>query len=258
MNARHTTNAGLIAAVATLGVVLAGCSDANGSDATSTGGASDVTSASAPTSAGATSAATLPSGAQKVGEIAEGGLTPGRYALPPVGPGNKQFAVVDIPDGYATWGPFIYANKPAEPEDPLAIGLWVVTGVYLNPCAESREVPTASVGATFDALVRQRLTSATMLRNVDLGGYRGIYVEVTTPTDRDYTRCDDAELNLWEGRPEGGYWTREPGMVERLWILDVDGQPMVIQMAVPPSATDPQIHALTDIVEAATFETPDP
>lgn len=257
MHTRHTTHRRTLVTLAVIAAALAGCSDANSGDTASTGRAGDATSASAPTSAGATSATTLPSGAQKVGEIAEGGLTPGRYALPPVGPGKKPFAVVDIPDGYATWGPFIYASKPAEPEDPLAIGLWVVTGVYLNPCAESNEVPTTSVGAIVDALVRQRLTSAARLREVDLAEYRGKYVEVTTPTDRDYARCDDAELNLWEGRPEGGYWTREPGMVERLWILDVDGQPMVIQMAVPPSATDPQIHALTHIVEAATFETPD-
>ena len=44
-------------------------------------------------------------------------------------------------------------------------------------------------------------------------------------------------MNLWEARPDGGYWTRMPGMVNRLWILDVDGQPMVIHLAVPPSAT---------------------
>ena len=51
-------------------------------------------------------------------------------------------------------------DKPAEPEDPLAIGLWVIIGVWLNPCAESNETsPTAVVGIA-DAFVRQRLTSA--------------------------------------------------------------------------------------------------
>jgi hypothetical protein len=47
-----------------------------------------------------------------------------------------------------------------------------------------------------------------------------------------------------------------PGLVSSLWILDVDGQTMMIHLAVPPSATAPQIHAMTDIVEAATFEAP--
>jgi hypothetical protein len=135
--------------------------------------------------------------------------------------------------------------------------LWVITGVYLNPCAQSNEVPARTVRATADALLRQRLTSATRPREVNLAGYHGLYMEVITPTDLDYGTCDDAEVNLWEGRPDGGYWTRTPGMVNRLWILDVDGQPMTIHMAVPPSATAPQIHELTDVVEAATFKSPD-
>jgi hypothetical protein len=218
--------------------------------------ADDTASAATPTEETKTAPRQTPHGLQIVGEIAEGELTPGRYALPPVGPVDEPFAVVDIPTGYGTFGPFIYADKPAEPDDPLAIGLWAITGVYLSPCAQSNEVPVSNVGALFDALADQRLTSSTRSREFDLAGHHGIYVEVTTPTDLDYSTCNDAELNLWEGRPDGGYWTRTPGMVERLWIVDVDGRPMVIAMAVPPSATGPQIHALTSIVQAAAFRTP--
>ena len=46
-------------------------------------------------------------------------------------------------------------------------------------------------------------------------------------------------------------------MVEKLWITAVDDKPIVIHMAVPPSATGSQIHAMTDIVEGVTFKTPD-
>jgi hypothetical protein len=245
-----------VASIGLLAGVLAGCSDATKSDEASTAGADRVTSTASTTSSGAaTPAATETSSGHKiVGEISGGALKPGGYALPPMGPLDEPFAVVDIPAGYTSWETFIEAEKPAEPEDPLMIGLWVITGVYLNPCAESNEVAPRSVRATADAFLQQRLTSTTGPREVDLAGYHGLYMEITTPTDLDYGACDDAELNLWEGRPVGGYWTRMPGMVNRLWILDVDGQPMVIQMAVPPSATGPQIHAMTDIVEAATFE----
>jgi hypothetical protein len=247
-----------MAALAIIAGVLAGCADATNNGDASTRDSGDLTSASVTTPTGETNTAgtQTPSGVRVVSEIPDGALKPGRYALPPVGPLNEPVAVVDIPAGYGTWGPFIYADKPAEPEDPLSIGLWVVTGVYMNPCAESNEVSPRSVRATADALLQQRLTSATRPRDVDLAGYHGLYMEVMTPTNLDYGTCDDAEVNLWEGRPDGGYWTRMPGMVERLWILDVEGQPMVIHMAVPPSATGPQIHALTDVLEAATFETP--
>src|SRR5262249_39286974 len=152
------------------------------------------------------------------------------------GPGNQPLAVVDIGAGYSSWAFFVEADEPVEPGDPLMIGLWVMTGVYLNPCAGSNEVSPRSVRATADALVQQKQTSASKPRPVDLAGYHGLYLEVTTPMDLDYATCADGEVNLWEGRPDGNYWTLMPGMVNRLWILDVDGQPMAIHMAVPPSA----------------------
>lgn len=257
MHTRHKTHRRTLVTLAVIAAALAGCSDANSGDTASTGRAGDATSASAPTtSAGATSATTLPSGARRSAKL------------------------LRRPHARAVRAPACWPRQEAVRGGRHSRRICHLGAVHLREQAGGARGPACdravgrhrrlpepvrgvergahhSVGAIVDALVRQRLTSATRLREVDLAGYRGKYVEVTTPTDRDYARCDDAELNLWEGRPEGGYWTREPGMVERLWILDVDGQPMVIQMAVPPSATDPQIHALTHIVEAATFETPD-
>jgi hypothetical protein len=81
--------------------------------------------------------------------------------------------VVDIPAGYSSWEAFIEADKPAEPEDPLMLGLWVVTGVYLNPCAQSAKVRPRSVRATADAFLQQRLTSSTRPQEVDVGATTG-------------------------------------------------------------------------------------
>ena len=259
MHTRRTTQAGLIAAVATLAVALAGCSDAGSGGERSERDSGPSSSSPATTATGDTDTARArtPSGATIIGGSPKEALPPGRYALPPVGRLDKPFAVVDIPAGYSGWEGFIEANQPVEPGDPLMLGLWDITGVYLNPCAQSNEVPSRSVRATADAFLRQRLTSTTRPREIDLAGHHGLYLEVTSPKKLDYGACDDAEVNLWEGRPEGGYWTRMPGMVNKLWILDVDGQPMAIHVAVPPSATGPQVRAMTDIVEAATFETPE-
>ena len=231
-----------VAAAILLAAALAGCSDATDRGEASTRDSVDVTSASATTTTGDTdtAGARTPSGATIVSELPDDALQPGRYALPPLGPLNEPLVVVDIPAGYSKWGPFIEADKPTETEDPMMLGLWTITGVYLNPCAQSNEVEPRSVPGTADAFLHQRLTSPTRPQEVDVAGYHGLYMEVTAPTDLDYGSCDDAEVNLWEGRPEGGYWTRMPGMVNKLWILDVDGQPMVIHLAMPPSATGPR------------------
>ena len=260
MHAPHTTATGLVAALAALAAVLAGCTDTAKSGLASprSGDATSPSPTSSTSSTGDADARTqTPSGATIITEIADSALERGRYALPPIGRLHEPFAVVSLPSGYSNWGNFIYANEPVENDDPLEFALWDINGVYMNPCAMSDEVSTRSVDAIADALVRQPLTSASRPRGVTLAGYHGLYMEVTTPTGFNYSKCDDAELNLWEGRPDGGYWTWMPGMVERLWILDVDGRTMVIHLAVPPSATDPQIRAMTDIIEAATFETPE-
>ena len=61
---------------------------------------------------------------------APGELRPGRYALPAIGRRKAMLGVVDLPDGYQSWGPFVFADKPDEPDDPLALGLWAVTGIH--------------------------------------------------------------------------------------------------------------------------------
>ena len=104
-----------------------------------------------------------------------------------------------------------------------------------------------------DAFLRQRVTSVTKPRPVTLAGYDGLYLEIKAPTKLDYSHCNDAELNFWESTPAGERWTRMPGMRDRLWILDVDGQPMVLAMFVPPSATDRQVEQIADIVQDARF-----
>jgi len=256
MHARRTTKRGMFAALAAL-MVLAGCSDATDTGEPSARDSDDLTpsSTTSPTADTTAAATQTPSGAAIVGEIPDGALQPGRYALPPLGAIDEPYAVVHVPAGYRSWYSFIEAVEPVEPGDPLMLGLWAITGVYLNPCTESNEVPATSVRATVDAFLQQRFTSPSRPRKVELAGHHGLYMEVTTPTELDYGACDDAEMNLWEGRPDSTYWTAMPGMVNRLWILDVDGHPLVVQLAVPPSATRPQIHAMTNIVETVTFET---
>ena len=49
--------------------------------------------------------------------------------------------------------------------------------------AQSNKVAPGSVRATADAFLQQRLTSSTTPREVDLRGYHGLYMEVTTPTE---------------------------------------------------------------------------
>ncbi len=196
-----------------------------------------------------------PADAATVDEAPDG-LEPMPYELRPVGPTHHPVAVVEVPDGYSVFGPFVEAAEPPEPEDPLSISLWVVTGVYRNACKQTRQIPAGdSVRTLANAFVEQEVLTATRPRPVTLAGHHGLYLEIAAPTKPSYSRCKEAELTFWEAEPAGSRWTRMPGMRDRLWILDVDGQPMVLAMFVPPSATEEQIDKITDILDGARFVT---
>ena len=246
MDRRRATLASCFAALMAPFALLAGCS---GESTTDDSTSSPTTSASA--SVAEHDGASRP---PRLDEVADAQLEPGSYALPPIGPVHDPVAVVDVPEGYWHWGPFLNAPEPLEPEDPLAISLWVVTGVFKDACKATAQIPAGdSVRTVADAFLRQKVTSVTKPRPVTLAGYDGLYLEVTAPTKLDYSRCNDTELNFWEATPAGERWTRMPGIRDRLWILDVDGQPMVLAMFVPPSATDRQVDQIAEIVQGAHF-----
>ena len=59
--------------------------------------------------------------------------------------------------------------------------------------------------------------------DVTIDGYAGKTIELSVPDDINFADCDDGQFQSWEGRTH-----QEPGQIDRLYILDVDGQRVVI------------------------------
>lgn len=223
--------------------LLPGCNEGSTSEATGPGSAG---------SAGPSPTSDVPNDAHHwmtIDSDRPGELTAGRYALPAIGSKDGPLAVVDLPDGYQSWGPFVFADEPDEPDDPLALGLWAVDGIYRDACAGNDLARVSTVRGLAASLVDQRHTTTSDPRPVRLAGYRGVYLELTSPTHLNYATCNDAEVNYWRAGKAGDRWTRMPGMLDQLWILNVHGHPLVWVMAVPPSASTRQVERLTDIAE---------
>jgi hypothetical protein len=62
-------------------------------------------------------------------------------------------------------------------------------------------------------------------------GYAGMYLERTVPTGTKLTDCDGNEFRPWLGT-DGGARYILPGQLDLLWIVDVDGVPLVIDVAI--------------------------
>ena len=230
---RHIRNgAAALAAIAVLGACGNDDESGTGSDK-----ASDQAGEEPTTTATQPDYQMLPDGS--------GYIDAGRWAIPADDLPGTPRAVIDVPTaGFNGGGRWIWTNK-------AVIGYWTVVGVHEDPC--SRSGPALSAGDTVEdlatALDAQKLTTASEAVPVTLDGHDGLYLEVSTPAELDYGTCLDDGLVIFD---DAAAWSGP--VVSRFWILDVDGQRVVLTLN-GDEANKKTERVFTGMVETATFET---
>jgi hypothetical protein len=228
--------------MAALSLQLTGCSDDSPEAATEP--STHSPSIGAASASGPTSLANF-----------EGAIEPGRHRVPLIS-WNRTYpvdALIDVPDGFITPGGWVVENGL----NGTAYGdlmFWGDVGrVDTNPCGAGRLVtPGPTVRDLADALTAQVPHRTTAPKPAKVGGHAGLYVEIAVP--RDVSRCDGGEFSLWtvDRADPFGYSANQPGTVFHVWILDVDGQRVVVAVKVVPGHT---IHAaeFVHMAETAAF-----
>ncbi len=184
-------------------------------------------------------------------------LDPGCWAIRARGLSDSPHAELDLPSGFRGNDAWVWRNAddPDKEDEWGAITVLPVGAVYADPCTragESSKVST-SVKDFARALAAQKVTTTTTPVPVSLDGHDGVYLEMSVPADFDSSACRDKELRLWETEGE-----ESPGadtsLTSRYWMVDVDGQSVVLVLHTNTSATDKTVDLLTGIAEAATFD----
>jgi hypothetical protein len=179
------------------------------------------------------------------------GLEPGRWALAADGHADDTvLAEVEVPAGWSGLSWFIGSED-------VTVGYWVVSEVPRDPCHETgRHDPGPRVEDLVTALHEQRLTTVTRQEPVTIGGHDGTYLELIAP-DIDYTRCQEGQLWYWETPSNGARHHDGPaGAIERVWILDVDGQRVVLNAFTTPD--DPAaVTELETLMDSVRFVAPE-
>jgi hypothetical protein len=187
-------------------------------------------------------AAATPSPTPEPKALPEGALERGRYAID--SPDFPLRITFGVPDGWsgapgrsaaAVW-------KPATgvPDYSTMVAFWIVDRVSPDPCSSTW---MASAGPAVEDLAAVIASwpepDVTRPTDVTLGGYEGKWLEFTVPDDTQH--CVDGSLDLWRS---GGV-TRgvNHGDHSELWILDVDGTPLVIELVDSPQGTSDQDRA---------------
>jgi hypothetical protein len=179
-------------------------------------------------------------------------------------PGSRPFTVV-APAGWSG-GENILADG-----DSFIAGMKValVGQVPTDPChwKGSLVTPGPTVDDLVEVFVGQRLRDASTAVDVTLAGYPGKYLEWSVPEDMvvtgdaDFQGCDETaeghtDFISWIGRDGGHRYHKVAGEMDRLWILNVDGQTTVVDAAYAPSAPTRIRGELLEIVETLEFEAP--
>lgn len=165
------------------------------------------------------------------------------YAEPDV---DTPDAHVEVPSGYEhdnVW--YVVSHDGSE-----FLGLWTVGQVDRDACLHGERDsfdPGTSVDDLAKALVAQKSTRASVPEPVTLAGHDGLYVEVAGP--RYLSTCPTP--GLWTD--PGGRGIYNDGQVDRVWILDVDGQRLVVDAAYSARSTASDRDDLTSMVESLEF-----
>jgi hypothetical protein len=234
------TQAAALAALAALGV-LASCSNDD----------SQAQTEPSPTGDGAATDTTPDPGYTIVAQDHLYG--PGRWAMRAAGDPEAPLAVFDVPGGFQGGESFVWASV-----DTLAnLTYSTPTRVYADPCDSER--PSPRVGPAVEdlasALATQRRSTTTEPVPTQLGGYRGLYLELTlsrADSDACNPKPKDGML-IWETAVRGDGRVLDPPATDRYWILDLDGRRVVVTAMTEAGTSEKTVERVTDVAESVIF-----
>jgi len=181
----------------------------------------------------------------------------------PVPTASTEAAAIVIGEGYldrvevsaprfAGWR--LEANFAGKGE--IGFSAWTVDAVYPDPCQWEDERLDLSRPPTVDeivtALVAQAGRDPSRPAEVTLGGMPATRFELVTPADLDIATCDQGRYKAWTERsdPGGGNWNHQPGQMDIIYVVDVDGGPVVVDIWRQPSTSGADLGELESVVEA--------
>jgi hypothetical protein len=252
--------------------VLAGCAGAAaptpGPTANPTAGptASPITAPTA-TPTAAPTASPAPTPAAEPTPSADGSLPEGPYAFydglyaggPPI------TVLIPAPGWDREPGTIATLQKNNNPDPPDGAGLIMFIGdlyVYRDPCQWSTtrpDTPATTVDEVVAALAAQPSRDASEPVDITVDGYAGKSITLLVPDDVVFSECDQGEFASWAGgwpdpitspsRPHQG-----PGQIDELWILDAEGELVVMDATYGPETPAEHLDELHAILESMTFE----
>jgi len=184
-------------------------------------------------------------------------LAAGAYGLTANGV-SDHVVVVQAPEGYQNVGGWTFVTG----ELFHAMGFMTADRVPRDPCGskggekfKAAVDPGPSVEDLAEALVAQKGAVTSKPVPVTVDGRRGLYLTYQVAKGIDVANCEAQAFDIFSTGP--GAWYLETARERAaIWILDVDGERLVLAWVAFPGVTRAQMREMTGMVESARLVEP--
>jgi hypothetical protein len=192
-------------------------------------------------------------------------LAAGAYGLSPSQSSSQRVAVVQAPEGYQGFEGWTFvageSHQPGQAGTPFhAMGYVTADRVYPNPCgslrskAETLADPGPTVADLTTALTAQKGATTSEPRPVTVDGHRGLYLDYQVSKGVDFRHCGAHAFDVFGTDAGGASWYLETSRERAaIWILDVDGERLVLSWVAFPGVPRGLMREMTDMAESARF-----
>jgi hypothetical protein len=179
--------------------------------------------------------------------LPNGNLAPGAYTAHPV-PGMTW--TVTVPEGWTGADDWFLSYDIAPDVHSVSLGGPTENeSVPTDSCAPSGTTPAASVDEFVAAVQARDDWTVSAPVDVTVGGHQGTRIDLEVPVD---ATCADGSNYMVLALPSGdGYRANGPYRRFRLWILDVDGKPVVIFRLTSSNSPADRVAEADAIVETS-------
>ena len=157
-------------------------------------------------------------------------------------------------------------GNQSQPDGAYLHGMWTTGELYIpaDPCqwlSTMPDTPATTVDEIVAALASQASRDASEPVDITVDGHHGKSITLHVPDDLGYTGlgdfpdCDVAAFCSLSSDPAAGclHTLYRPGQVDEMWIVDVDGQVLIMEGAYYADSPPEHVDELRAILASMTF-----
>ncbi len=179
-------------------------------------------------------------------------IVAGRYLIES---GISTRVTAAVPNGWSaidSWG--VRGPLGNEAPDSSGIRFYTVGNLLNNPSSYVDGLQDPPVGPTVDdlieAIVEQAEWTSSTPSDTTIGGYPAQHVQITIPDGAEFDSRDGGAFYLFQDEGSGQIWGSEVGQMFDVYVVDVDGERLVLDAFHYPGTAETDLAALQAVVDS--------